>query len=265
MAPRELQRTGWSPIAAVFALIVVAGVFLTFFGPVLCQPPLPALSQPHEQARLLDQYADVIRNLTTRLEVAERAVLEVRRRSKASDRVTGKIRAALLRYAEAQQPPPAITPVSAATSDQSPNDAEAAAQQFRDERQARRKQLRSEHSAGTGADDHKDDATGKAATRSDDFSDNDEGDLDQPAEAFSGDVVQAQAELLKKDEEAYARFRADMKCGSQVPKLADGGPVECDAHGPSPCCSHLGWCGRTRGHCRCKECVIYRAADGGRR
>lgn len=245
-------------MAAVFALIIVAGASLTFFGPLLCHPSLPALAQPiDEQARLLDQYADVIRNLTARLEVAERAVLEVRRRAKASDRVTGKIRAALLQYAEAQQP---ATAASAHASDQRPDDAEAAAQHFRDERQARRKQLRSEHSA--------DDAAAKPTTsvpfRSEDFSD-DEGDVDQPAGASPSDVVQAQAELLKKDGGTYARFRVDMKCGSQVPRLPDGGPVECDAHGPSPCCSHLGWCGRTRGHCRCKECVIYRAADGSRR
>mmetsp|Transcript_17708 Transcript_17708/g.41163 ORF Transcript_17708/g.41163 Transcript_17708/m.41163 type:complete len:237 (+) Transcript_17708:127-837(+) len=56
----------------------------------------------------------------------------------------------------------------------------------------------------------------------------------------------------------YRRYRPDFKCGDRVPSLPDGEVVECNPQGNGPCCSSLGWCGKTREHCKCQLCVDYR-------
>eukprot|EP00929_Paragymnodinium_shiwhaense_P091911 TRINITY_DN51801_c0_g1_i1.p1 TRINITY_DN51801_c0_g1~~TRINITY_DN51801_c0_g1_i1.p1 ORF type:complete len:546 (+),score=64.70 TRINITY_DN51801_c0_g1_i1:217-1854(+) len=35
----------------------------------------------------------------------------------------------------------------------------------------------------------------------------------------------------------------------------------CDAYGPSPCCSEWGWCGGTRRHCDCADCIDFRKRE----
>lgn len=56
-----------------------------------------------------------------------------------------------------------------------------------------------------------------------------------------------------------ARWRRDNKCGKRVAPLEDGSVVECDPHGDYPCCSRIGWCGRSMDHCSCKPgCIDYR-------
>ena len=47
--------------------------------------------------------------------------------------------------------------------------------------------------------------------------------------------------------------RDDGRCGAAV-------SADCDANGAFPCCSPMGWCGNTPGHCDCMECTNFRAA-----
>lgn len=56
-----------------------------------------------------------------------------------------------------------------------------------------------------------------------------------------------------------SRWRSDFKCGDRVPGLPDGGVVECEPSGEAPCCSSLGWCGKSRAHCNCEMCEDYRS------
>lgn len=55
------------------------------------------------------------------------------------------------------------------------------------------------------------------------------------------------------------RWRPDFKCGERVPPLPlpDKGAVECDPAGEAPCCSSLGWCGKSALHCTCEVCADY--------
>lgn len=55
----------------------------------------------------------------------------------------------------------------------------------------------------------------------------------------------------------FKRWRADYKCGDGAPMLPDGERVECEPRSEFPCCSALGWCGKTRGHCNCPSCIDY--------
>lgn len=54
------------------------------------------------------------------------------------------------------------------------------------------------------------------------------------------------------------RWRNDYKCGDRVPLLPDGEAVECEPTGEAPCCSSMGWCGKSRSHCSCEMCLDYR-------
>lgn len=60
-------------------------------------------------------------------------------------------------------------------------------------------------------------------------------------------------------DKSYRRFRPDFKCGVQTPSLPDGDVVECNANSEAPCCSGLGWCGKSKAHCSCETCVNYAA------
>lgn len=40
--------------------------------------------------------------------------------------------------------------------------------------------------------------------------------------------------------------------------------MECDPKLEFPCCSSIGWCGKTKAHCECKGCVDYRKVSSGR-
>lgn len=58
----------------------------------------------------------------------------------------------------------------------------------------------------------------------------------------------------------FQRWRSDFKCGANAPPLPDGEMVECNPQGEGPCCSSLGWCGKTNSHCNCDVCQNYRIA-----
>lgn len=55
------------------------------------------------------------------------------------------------------------------------------------------------------------------------------------------------------------RWRPDFKCGDHVPLLPDEQPVECEPAGDYPCCSNLGWCGKSAEHCSCETCSDYQS------
>jgi len=58
---------------------------------------------------------------------------------------------------------------------------------------------------------------------------------------------------------SFRRWRPDFKCGNRVPLLPDGEVVECEPGGEAPCCSNLGWCGKSSEHCTCDLCSDYRS------
>jgi len=62
-------------------------------------------------------------------------------------------------------------------------------------------------------------------------------------------------------QKTYRRWRPDFKCGPSAPILPDGTEVECLATSEAPCCSSLGWCGKTRNHCKCHSCTDYRKKE----
>eukprot|EP00933_Yihiella_yeosuensis_P006862 TRINITY_DN11168_c0_g1_i1.p1 TRINITY_DN11168_c0_g1~~TRINITY_DN11168_c0_g1_i1.p1 ORF type:complete len:329 (-),score=79.02 TRINITY_DN11168_c0_g1_i1:163-1149(-) len=70
-----------------------------------------------------------------------------------------------------------------------------------------------------------------------------------------------QKELIQYDEikKTFRRYRGDYKCGNKVPPLpdADASAVECEPGFKAPCCSALGWCGRSAEHCTCEMCADY--------
>jgi len=69
---------------------------------------------------------------------------------------------------------------------------------------------------------------------------------------------QIQYDPIKK---TFRRWRPDFKCGPGSPLLPDGTEVECQASSEAPCCSSLGWCGKTRNHCKCHSCTDYRKKE----
>ena len=60
---------------------------------------------------------------------------------------------------------------------------------------------------------------------------------------------------------AGIRISKDGRCG--FPNLAwDGGPVaECDSKSGDPCCSPVGFCGISDGHCKCERCIDFRTPN----
>ena len=70
--------------------------------------------------------------------------------------------------------------------------------------------------------------------------------------------LQKELILFNQSTGKYRRYRPDSKCGSQVPPLPDGEMVECPPGFDQPCCSALGWCGRSGDHCKCEMCSDYR-------
>ncbi|CAK9017125.1 Protein spinster, partial [Durusdinium trenchii] len=94
-------------------------------------------------------------------------------------------------------------------------------------------------------------------------------DLDNEEQDAAAEPASEEQQKLEEEEQrkligyneatkTFKRFRPDFKCGSRVPLLPDDEVVECDRLSVTPCCSALGWCGRTKGHCRCATCIDYR-------
>lgn len=55
--------------------------------------------------------------------------------------------------------------------------------------------------------------------------------------------------------------RADGRCGSNGPPLADGRSAQCDPQGEFYCCSKWGYCGNEDDHCNCADCINYRTVN----
>ena len=61
----------------------------------------------------------------------------------------------------------------------------------------------------------------------------------------------------RKESLIYQRWRTDKLCGDNYP-LRNGRPTECDPDSRYPCCSNHGFCGASKAHCLCNQCVDYR-------
>lgn len=73
-----------------------------------------------------------------------------------------------------------------------------------------------------------------------------------PASVESSGAIKNQEKVLMR---ALSKWREDSKCGRHQ------GNAECNPQGEFPCCSNLGWCGNSKGHCECGDCVDYRVGD----
>mmetsp|Transcript_32466 Transcript_32466/g.75442 ORF Transcript_32466/g.75442 Transcript_32466/m.75442 type:complete len:209 (+) Transcript_32466:78-704(+) len=89
-----------------------------------------------------------------------------------------------------------------------------------------------------------------------------EGDTDEEkaSEEEQEREEKEQRTLIHYDEatKKFLRWRPDYMCGSRVPPLPDEEQVECNPKSDAPCCSSLGWCGKSKLHCKCPTCIDYR-------
>jgi len=86
------------------------------------------------------------------------------------------------------------------------------------------------------------------------------------AEAAEQEEAEKQQRVLIQYDEntkTFLRWRPDFKCGSAVPLLPDEDVVQCNPSSDAPCCSSLGWCGKTKLHCKCQTCIDYRLEKRG--
>lgn len=89
--------------------------------------------------------------------------------------------------------------------------------------------------------------------------DDDDGEESDDARQKREDRAEKQQRDMIHYDEATRRlrpWRSDFQCGDRVPLLPDGEVVECDPKS-DPCCSNLGWCGKTDEHCKCDTCIDY--------
>lgn len=184
------------------------------------------------QKAVLDFHAAMLKNMSMRVQTAEQALLDLRQAHldlrKKHDEATALRRATRAVAQRGGGPPPA------------PEASPAAPEEATEEAQ------RSEVAEDIDGEDQ-DGAEGPASEEQ------------QKAEEEEQRKLIGYNEVTK----TFKRFRPDFKCGSRVPLLPDDEVVECDRLSVTPCCSALGWCGRTKGHCRCATCIDYRKETGG--
>lgn len=91
---------------------------------------------------------------------------------------------------------------------------------------------------------------------------NDEEETEEERAKRQEEEEKEQRKLIGYDEatKTYKRWRPDYKCGDRVPPLPDNEVVECEPGSEAPCCSSLGWCGKSKLHCGCDLCQDYRSA-----
>eukprot|EP00928_Gymnodinium_smaydae_P084096 TRINITY_DN6734_c0_g1_i1.p2 TRINITY_DN6734_c0_g1~~TRINITY_DN6734_c0_g1_i1.p2 ORF type:complete len:240 (-),score=64.54 TRINITY_DN6734_c0_g1_i1:58-777(-) len=237
MVSRSGPRSGHLGAFGHFALA------LAFVAVVLLGAGWLSLSSCQEkQARLIDRLRTeeedfdpaalanqraLLRNLTVRLRTAEAALERLRRDGRKASKSPARRSAPAARAAPA--PPPAP------------------------EENVYRSDGKSED------DEEDDDSKGEKAGGSSPDADEEEQDKQRERE------YEDQLTLIKYDKSAntFLRYRPDFKCGTRAPILPDDTVVECNAAGPSPCCSSLGWCGSTKAHCNCPVCVDYRKQSAG--
>lgn len=89
------------------------------------------------------------------------------------------------------------------------------------------------------------------------------GDLDSPEETEEERQKRLEEELKEQHQligydgatkTFRQRWRSDFRCGDRAPLLPDETLVECEPAGEAPCCSNLGWCGKSPQHCTCDVC-----------
>ena len=217
-------------LLAIIALLACLVFLLDGTSTVETNQPGP----DDNQKAVLDFHNAILKNMSMRVQTAEQALMELRQAHldlrKKQDEATALRRAT---RAVAQRgggpPPPEASP---------PAQEEAA-----------------EGAEGT-----------EEAHRSEETDGEDQDGAEGPASEEQQKVEEEeQRKLIGYNEvtKTFKRFRPDFKCGSRVPLLPDDEVVECDRLSITPCCSALGWCGRTKGHCRCATCIDYRKEIGG--
>jgi len=168
----------------------------------------------------LGRYQSMLRNVTTRLQTAEKAVELLRQRQEA------------LQAQSVISPAQAVEVASAAVAGAASVAAAAATHAEKEEEESSSEEESTEF-GGELEDD------------------------DEDSPAVKAQKEKEQRELIGFDAvtNTYRRYRSDFKCGDRVPALPDGEPVECDPTQEHPCCSSLGWCGKSSLHCECDGCV----------
>eukprot|EP00440_Ansanella_granifera_P041870 gb/GFBE01045394.1/.p1 GENE.gb/GFBE01045394.1/~~gb/GFBE01045394.1/.p1 ORF type:complete len:310 (+),score=61.81 gb/GFBE01045394.1/:1-930(+) len=211
-----------SPLFIAFVLVAVGSVALLIWlqRPGQSGTAFGDLMHGGDRAvveLVLERYKALAKNVTARVEAAEHALQELRKRqSIPQGRQQDKVEAAAEAATDAAPKAAADTDANAAPFDAGASDAaeEEEPEETDEERAAR-----------------------------------------QEAEE------KAQRALIQYDEttKTFRRYRGDYKCADRVPALPDGEVVECVPGFDAPCCSALGWCGRSAAHCKCDMCVDYRS------
>lgn len=201
--------------AAVASVFLFALWFLLFdmrHDRILGQPEPE--KNVHTEA-VLDHYEKLAKNMTVRIETAERALLLMRQAiEQKSARRAGTLIAAGASGPAAGKSKPASAPAPAEAEEEPEEEG------FNEE----------------------------------------QGEGDEMSEQEMAREVEEQNKLIQYDASTrkFRRWRGDFRCGSRVPSLPDGEVVECDPLSPAPCCSNLGWCGRSKEHCACETCLDFR-------
>eukprot|EP00404_Azadinium_spinosum_P058363 CAMPEP_0180737670 /NCGR_PEP_ID=MMETSP1038_2-20121128/24407_1 /TAXON_ID=632150 /ORGANISM="Azadinium spinosum, Strain 3D9" /LENGTH=342 /DNA_ID=CAMNT_0022770773 /DNA_START=3 /DNA_END=1031 /DNA_ORIENTATION=+ len=247
MAPHSHGRAQATCSGPGFLAVVLAAALLLSASWLFMASPIEGGALPSqigfagggaERAVLqlaLDRYETLARNMTTRIRTAELALHELQHRA-------------------ALPPPPRLRSQSAASG---------AAAASGDQRGGSSTAVH-EGSPEDGDANSKEDGATEAEPAGDAESGDDEGpgESDEEREKRQQEEEKAQLELIKYDSvtKTYLRFRPDFKCGNQVPLLPDAEVVECEPGGEAPCCSGLGWCGKSKLHCKCDLCSDYRSS-----
>ncbi|CAJ1386266.1 unnamed protein product [Effrenium voratum] len=176
---------------------------------------------------VLERYKVLARNVTMRVEAAERAVMELRR-SRTSE----------------------VAPAQ-------PDSPQEAKPEVKEEKEESKEDTKGAEGGSEGAG-----AEGDAATdppfQFPDLEDPEETEEERAKRQEAEEQLQNSLILYNKTTGVYRRWRGDFKCANRVPPLPDGEAVECTPGFDAPCCSALGWCGRSADHCKCEMCSDYR-------
>ncbi|CAJ1391924.1 unnamed protein product [Effrenium voratum] len=216
-----------TPVSLVAIILILSLLLMLYSSPDVSR----AGAEGGSQKAVLDFHAALLKNMSMRVHTAEQALMELRQahldlRKKQDEAIA--LRRATLSVAKRGGGAPAPPPPAPSESHEEPAADSAEAEVPAEE-------------------DAEDGAEGPASEEQ------------QKMEEEEQRKLIGYNEVTK----TFKRFRPDFRCGSRVPLLPDDEVVECDRLSVTPCCSALGWCGRTKGHCRCATCIDYRKEGTG--